>query len=586
MIDATDHVNSLQHYIEVIKRRRLSLLLPAMITMAIAVMLAFGIPATYKSEATILIEEQEIPQDFVRTTITSFAAQQVQVISQRVLTVENISEIVDKFNLYAQGGTDSRDPITELATKFRENVTVDLVSAEVIDPRSGRPTEATIAFTLAFTDATAAIAQSVTNELVTLFLDENLRDRADQVASTEEFLKTEAEQLNKELLALEQQLSDFKTQNEGSLPELYQFNLATLERTQKEHSDVQRRIQELEKSKIELSARLAQLNPSAPVVLPSGETVLSSADRLKALQSEHRGKAAIYRDNHPDLIRLEREIRALQTELGIGTDVEDLRRQLLEQNRRLAELQTKYNDNHQDIQSSKNLIAELEESIRSAGQVKSRANAPRADNPAYILLDTQLSTIASEMRSLVNKQIELQDKIRHYEDLIKRAPDVEKDYQALLRDYSNATLKYQEINAKQREAAVSKNLEQEQKGQRFTLIEPPALPVQPISPNRPAILFLGFLIAIAAGLGFALLREVMDGAIHGVHELTSILGEAPLVVIQYINNDDDILQKQNAWKLSMAGALAAGLLFVLYLHFFYKPLDVLYYVILDKLGIG
>ena len=83
--------------------------------------------------------------------------------------------------------------------------------------------------------------------------------------------------------------------------------------------------------------------------MPSGEVVLSDSDRLKALQSEYRRKAAIYKDNHPDVIRLQREITALQTQLGIKTDVDDLRRQLQEQNRRLADLRGRYKNNHPEI---------------------------------------------------------------------------------------------------------------------------------------------------------------------------------------------------------------------------------------------
>jgi polysaccharide biosynthesis transport protein len=534
MTDSVGDIKSFQDYIDILKRRKFSMLLPAIVIVALALMLAFGLPSAYQSKAMILIEEQEIPQDFVRTTISSFAAQQVQVISQRVLTVENITRIIEKFKLYQQGVSDSPIPSTELATKFRDNVLVDLVSADVIDPRSGRPTAATIAFSLSFTNTEAASAQAVTNELVTLFLNENLRERTRQVNSAEEFLKTEAEKLNKELLVLEQRRAEFKAAHEGNLPESYQFNLTTLERTRAEYSEVERRVQELEKRKLELAGRLAQLSPSAPVVLPSGETVLSSADRLKALQSEQRSKAAIYRDNHPDLIRLDREISTLQAELGIS----------------------------------------------------GKSGAPQADNPAYILLDTQLSTVTSEMRSLVSMQGELQTKMRHYEDLLKQAPDVERDYQALQRDYGNVSAKYEDIKRKQQEAAVYTNLERDQKGQRFTLIEPPSLPIAPVSPNRPAIVFLGFVLAVAAGLGFAMLRELMDGSVHGARHLAAIMGEAPLVVIQYIDNDDDILRQQYTRKISLTAALLAGVLFILYLHFFYKPLDVLYFVIINRLGLG
>ena len=179
---------SLQDYIAILKRRRWPILatfsLLAFLTLAVAVLL----PAKYSSQATILIEEQEVPREFVISTITSFAAQQIQVISQRVLTADNIAGIADKFGLFVDPTTNRRPPATQMAELFREAMALELVSADVIDPVSGRPQEATIAFTLAFDHKVANTAQKVTNELVTLFLDENLRNRTERVASTEAFL--------------------------------------------------------------------------------------------------------------------------------------------------------------------------------------------------------------------------------------------------------------------------------------------------------------------------------------------------------------------------------------------------------------
>jgi succinoglycan biosynthesis transport protein ExoP len=539
MFEEEKNAKSLQDYIGMFKRRKFSLLMPSAITFVLAAILAFGLPATYESQATILIEEQEIPQDFVRTTITTFADQQVQVISQRVLTVKNIADIVYKFNLYDQDDPNSRLPRTELATLFRENMSMELVSADVIDPRSGRPTQATIAFTLAFRDEARATAQKVTDELVTLFLNENLRNRNDQAASTEIFLSIEAERLNNELLNLEQSLADFKTTNKGSLPAQYQFNLATIERTHREISDVNLRIQELSKNRLALAAQLSQTSSSAPTVLPSGEVVLSDLDRLKVLESDLQRISALYLDNHPDVIRLNR------------------------------------------------VISVLKNSTATAGKSTSTdaTENPQAGNPAYVLLNTQLSSTEYEMQSLAKKLIELQAKIGQYEILVKRAPNVEKNYQPLLRDYDNTTVKYQDIRSKQREAAVSKNLEQKQKGERFILIEPPALPIDPVSPNRTAILLLGLVLAAGAGVGFTVLREAMDVAVHGVRELTAIMGSPPLVSIPYITNVFDIKKSQRGWQISLTVAVATVIGLAIYLHFFFKPLDVLYYVVLNKLGL-
>lgn len=565
MSESKQYIWSIQDYFKAIQRRSLWLLLPAVTIFSMAVILAFVLPATYQSKATIMIEEQAIPLDFVRSTITSFAAQQVQIISQKVLTIENINGIIDKFEMYKRGDAVSQEPNVQLALKFRNNVNLEMISADVIDPRSGRPTEATIAFSLAFNDPDPALAKRVASELVTLFLDENKRERTAQASSTAEFLADQADKLNTELRSLEQRLADFKSENEGSLPEQYRYNLDTLERSRREMSDVRLRLQELAKRKIETSARMSQLSPTAPVVLATGEMVMSDADRLKALQTEYRRKAAIYRDNHPDVIRLGREIEALQAQLGVETDIEDLRRQLQEQEQHLADLTSRYNDNHHEVVSTRRVIQQLQESIRKAPQQSGTGSAPVADNPAYVVLQTELYTMEADSRALAARESELAEQIAQYENVLSRAPQVEKEYQALLRDYDNATAEYRQIKANQREAITSRNLEQEQKGQRFVVVEPPRLPPNPVSPNRPAIIFLGFVLAIGVGIGAVVVREAMDGAIHGAGQLAALLGEAPLVAIPYIKNREDVIAKWRTWICS-AGLIACCLVAFYYLQ--------------------
>lgn len=548
-----------QDYLRILKRRKIWLLLPFVLIFSAAIVLALVIPPVYRSEAVILIEEQAVPKDFVQSTITSYADQRVQVVSRRVLTTGNISSVIKEFNLYQDSESGTNLPGRALAQKFRENVGLELMSAEVIDPRSGRPTNATIAFSLSFEDPQPETAQKIADELVTLFLSENRRERTEQATSTAEFLSTEAERLNAELLELEDRLAAFKSANEGSLPELYRYNLTALERLERESSDLETRIQELVKRRIEIASKISQVSPTAPTILATGDVVMSDADRLKALQSEYRSKAAIYQDNHPDIIRLEREIRALQEQLGVGTNTGDLHRQLEEQKQYLAELLTRYKESHHEVQSTKRLIEQLDKSIRTARLSPAGGNEVVADNPAYVLLQTQLDTTNSEINTLTGRQRDLMAQIEHYQALIKKAPQVEMEYQALLRDYDNATAEYQDIKAKQRDATVAKNLEQEQKGERFALIEPAAYPLRPIRPNRPAIIFIGFVVALGVGLGATALREFTDSAVQGVGELTAILGKEPLVSIPYIDNDVDITRRRRLYilvALAMAGVVA------------------------------
>ena len=77
------------------------------------------------------------------------------------------------------------------------------------------------------------------------------------------------------------------------------------------------------------------------------------------------------------------------------------------------------------------------------------------------------------------------------------SPQVEQQYRELTRDYDNTRLKYQEIRSKQSEAKTAQNLEADRKGERFTLIDPPLPPEEPISPNRKLIFMAGFILSAA-----------------------------------------------------------------------------------------
>ena len=131
------------------KRRRKTLLLTLLLGLVATLLAVIFIPAKYLSRSTILIEQQEIPEDLVRSTVTSYADQRIETITQRVMTTSNLWQIVEKYDLYPdERKRETRQFVLE---KMRDDgISRNVISAEVVDPRSGRPTEATIAFQLAF----------------------------------------------------------------------------------------------------------------------------------------------------------------------------------------------------------------------------------------------------------------------------------------------------------------------------------------------------------------------------------------------------------------------------------------------------
>jgi len=199
------------------------------------------------------------------------------------------------------------------------------------------------------------------------------------------------------------------------------------------------------------------------------------------------------------------------------------------------------------------------------------------NNPAYVNLLTQLQATTSNIHSLTAQRAELKDKVTEYEQRLLLTPQVESEYRALVRDYENASIRYQEIKNKEMTAEVGKQLEKERKGEKFTLIEPAILPEEPISPNRPAIIFLSLVLALGAGIGSAAVTESLDSTVRGAKGLIAILNTAPLAVIPYLVNTTDTSRKKNRRMIVIVSVVAGIITVLLLIHFLYSPLDVLWF---------
>jgi uncharacterized protein involved in exopolysaccharide biosynthesis len=439
-------------------------------------------------------------------------------------------------------------------------------------------TAATIAFTLSFKSESAAQAQKVTSELTTLYLNENLKSRTEKATETYDFLTIESSRLGDEISRLEQLLAEFKEANINTLPELRDLNTQILERTEREIADLDTQVRGLEERKIYLEGQLGMLDPYS-----SGD-VLSPGARLDALRTEYIHLASRYSPDHPDVISIKREIRALEMETGQYASADDLRAEIEILKKELAAIQQTYTEEHPDVKSLKHQIATLENELQNPPPAPQQAPAPaNADNPAYVTLQSQLVAADAEIRSLKTKRARLTDKIEEYENRLIQTPRSEQKFRAIARDLENSTRRYQEIRAKQMTAEVGQEMEKERKGEKFTLIDPAILPEEPISPNRPAIIFLSLVLAVGAGFGSAAIRESLDSTVHGAKSLVALLHTAPLAVIPYLENDPEIRKRKHRRIIFWASLFGGIIILLLLVHFLFSPLDILWFRGLRKI---
>jgi succinoglycan biosynthesis transport protein ExoP len=565
-------------------RRRRTFLVAAGITGIATVLLAMLLPATYRSTATILIEQQEIPQELVRSVITSFADQRVQVISQRVMTTQNLLTLIDRYDLYAD--IRQRVPREELLQKMRDDIAMKMISADVIDPRSGRPTQATIAFSVSYQSRSPDLALKVANDLTSLYLNENLTSRTQMSQQTATFFTEESQRQAAHIAELDRELADFKKKHHHDLPELAQLNVQTLERTELEVRDAQSKVDSLDSERILLQAQLAQINPTYQVFSDTGQRVMGPEDRLKVLKSLLASYKARYSPGHPDIISTQREIEGLEKEVKSDDDTGDRLRQLDDARAQLARAREKYSPEHPDVLRLQRTVESLEASVDAAAAVgKRRPPDSHADNPVYIQVKGQLDALDIERDAATKRLSDLHGKLDDYERRLAQSPEVEKQFREMARALDTAQLKYQEILSKQTEVQVSGNLESERKGERFTMIEPPLKPERPISPNRTLIVIAGLLLSLAVGAGAAAAHESFDASVRGAGDIRALLQVPALASIPIIVTSQDRIRRKRIIRYSWAGGLALLILLALTIHLFVKPLDVLWAVLARRLGV-
>lgn len=572
--------NSPGDYLLAAKRRAVPAVVVAVGLFVATVAAAFLWPATYRSTGTILIEQQEVPVDLVRSMISSYADQRIQIITQRVMTSENLMRIIERYNLYPEKRRS--EPREVLIARIRDGIKFQMISADVVDPRAGRPTKATIAFSVSFDHRSAQLAAKVANELTTLYLNENLESRKKLTDNTATFLTAEADRLNRQITEVDTRLSKFKQEHAGSLPELTGLNMQFMSRAEEELRETDTRIRALDQQIVFLDAQLAQLDPASQIYTSTGTRVLSSADRLKILKSEFARAAAIYAPDHPDVVRMKREIEGLEREVGSIETGSDLARQLRDAQGQLAAARERYAIDHPDVQQLERLVTSIEAMMRTA-PLTATATSAHADNPAYIQVNSQREASVNERASLEQKRAGLRARIADFETKLSAAPEIEREYGGLVRDLDNAQLKYREIRQKQMEATLAMNLESERKGERFTLIEPPFVAGEPASPNRGVILALGIILALATGIGMVVLLEVLDTSIRGKRDVEALLAVAPLAVLPWIETRAERAAHVRLQRLSLGGAVASVALAITLTHFLYRPLDVLWQIALRRL---
>ena len=468
---------TLADYWNIAVRRKWLIVGAILLSVAVAGLLCVVLPKSYRSSTLILVEDQKIPEDYVKAIVGGGIEGRLTMIQQQVMSRTLLSRVMEEFKLYQ---SEVRQYGLETVIEdMRKDIKVQTVGT--VGPR-GKSVES---FSISFSHQDPMTAMKVTAKLTSQFIEENLKAREQLVEGATEFLEQELRLAKDRLEQQEQLISAFKTKYMGELPQQTDANLHALDRLQTDLIAVNENIHRLtdRQNMIQKSIREYQATGATSAGSTTGVGGPAAIDplvaRLRELERNLATLTAEYKDTYPDIIQTKQEMKEVT-----------------------AQLAKKYGVKPEETSSG----------------------AVQRFDPYRRSLTREGDEIKIELARLKERQQRLTGTMKEYEVRVERAPTREQELMILLRDYDNMQKNYQSLLDKKLNARVAENLEKRQKGEQFRIIDPANLPVTPEKPNRLLIMLMGLALGCGLGFGGAITMEQLKPAFRRPEEAELLLG--------------------------------------------------------------
>lgn len=454
------------------------------------------IPNQYESSARIYAKWNSLlPNELgIRT---ADKARQVQVVRDTLTSRPNLEKVIRRTGL-DQSLNDDKD-LDALITKLTENITVTQQEGNL--------------FTLAYRsnnshlgDAqNATMAQRVVQNLINIFVEENISSNRDDNTQAIRFLEDQIADRGRELEQAEQRRAEFEVKYLGRLPG--QGNVSA--RLMSAQMEIDRIDQQLVEARTTLGALSAQMasTPATLATAGGGYAPGSARAQIDALERQiSEGLARGWTEQHPDLVTARQQIARLQRQ------------------------------------------AANEPSGRSGSMA----------NPAYSSLRTMVADRQGTISALSARRAQLEAAIANMQNLQVEQPAVAAEMAKMNRDYDVLRRQYDQLVKSREEVRLRMDVENKTDQVRFQIIDPPSFPRNPVAPNRPLLLTFVLVAGLAAGVATAFLASRIHTTYVSANRLQEAFGVPVLGAVSEVLSDQQ--QAQNRLRTRGFAALMVGLI--------------------------
>lgn len=461
-------------YVSALRRRKWWLIAPIVAALVIGTALVMFLPRQYRAEATLGVSAPAVSPTLVNQAAVFDNQDRLRALRLQLLSDAVLARAI------AEEGAGTGEAALPLISDLRTNVKITVPEPVARTLEDSRRLDA---FQIAYTASDPVWAQRVTNRLATVFIEENSNTRTSSAEKSAEYLKAEQQRAHARLTDLEARLRISKEGFIGRLPEQTQANLQTLSglRQQLDITGTSLRHQQERLSLIQ--RQLETLEQDAAKGLAVSPGGLGTSDRVAGLEAELAAARGMYTDKHPEVQRLE---------------------------------------------------AELKSALQDVVAPQPRANIDRKArlqvDPTYRQLQADREMTVLAIRELERGAATMRAQIGDYQRRVEAAPMVEQQLASVQREYNLAQQQYADVSARLATASLAEDVARNRDTEQFSMLYPAALPTDPVSPIPSRLMLIALIAGICLGAALALAREYFDPSVHSTRDLADefdlpVLGE-------------------------------------------------------------
>jgi polysaccharide chain length determinant protein (PEP-CTERM system associated) len=522
----------IEDYIDMLRRYRSWIVGPMFGGLVVAVIVAFLWPDTYISRAVMRITPQQVPEKLVPSAVSTQMAERLSSMQQEILSRSSLSELIQRPALDLYKKDRQRKPMEDVVEEMRKAVRITILDVPSQQKRMAS------AFQIEFSYADRYKAQAVVRELVTKFTEQNVTVLRNQANLTTSFLNDEMKASKEELDRLDAEITKFKTENSGRLPEQLQSNISNLNSLQMRLSAMDEALNRNQQEKMMLETQLQNLRNQATYFQANMEETVGASQTVKnerliqfnktIMDTETALAAAkeMYTKDHPDIRAFESRLKVLRTQ-----------RDALEKEEMMSQTQPTGPRKVLNPQMAR----ALEDNKAAIASVQASIQAKNLD-----------------IEERIKQQAELNKAIQAYQARIEVSPINEQRYIALQRDYQLAKEKHADMSKRREISETAQNLEERKAGENLEVLDSASLPEQPAEPNRLVIAGMGIGAGLALGVMLAGIKEMKDTSLKNLKDVRAYTNLPVLSSIPLLENALLVRRKRRLFWLAWSSAIIIG----------------------------